>query len=72
MISYLCLNNECFYVESYLSFDDVNFKHVWNSEIDDLDMVAHCPSCGEPMIHENYEPDTEVVDNALQKKLSLS
>jgi len=50
-LSYECMNPQCFYVETLLSFSDVIFKERWSSEVHDLIMVAHCPACIEPMAH---------------------
>ena len=49
-VSYECANENCFYDGALLSFEDVNFVQMWNSEIGDLDLIPHCPSCGEPMM----------------------
>jgi len=46
---YECLNNDCFYCSSILGHDDVTWKNVWDSEVEDLLLIAHCPSCAEPM-----------------------
>lgn len=44
-VIYFCLNAECFYCESIIDVNDAVPKHVWNSQIEDLDVVLHCPSC---------------------------
>ena len=49
-VHYECANPECFYVGALLTFEDVCWKDVWNSEIDDLDLVPTCPSCQDPMM----------------------
>ena len=38
-IEHICINDQCFYVDAILSFDDIVWKEVWNSEIKDLDCV---------------------------------
>jgi len=55
---HMCLNSDCFYCETILSLSDIVFKETWNSEIEDLDMIPHCPSCGEVLWR-------EVNDNAV-------
>ena len=49
-VMYECANPDCFYCESMMTFEDVTWKPLWNSEIEDLDLVPHCASCGEPMM----------------------
>ena len=48
----MCLNADCFYCESILDATDCVLKHVWSSEIEDLTLVPHCPSCGDVMWRE--------------------
>jgi len=51
-VLHYCLNKDCFYVDSILDLDDIVWKEVWNSEIEDLDMIPHCPSCQEVLYRE--------------------
>ena len=46
---YECMNPKCFYVGALLKASDVVWKHFWNTNIEDLDLRATCPSCSEPM-----------------------
>lgn len=46
-IAHMCLNADCFYCEAILDIDDLVWKPIWNSEIEDLDLIPHCPSCDE-------------------------
>jgi len=46
-VLYICLNEACFYVDAVLAVNDCVWKHVWNSDLQDLDLLPHCPSCGE-------------------------
>ena len=50
-ILYECLNPECFYCGSMFTFEDVEWKHFWNSELEDLDFRPVCAACGDPMAH---------------------
>lgn len=52
---YMCLNNNCFYCETYLGFDDVVFKSAWSSDLEDVIPLPHCPSCDENMITEDID-----------------
>ena len=36
-VLYECLNPKCFYEGSLMGLDDVEWKHFWNKEVDDLD-----------------------------------
>jgi len=47
---YECANPECFYVGALMTMDDVTWKDVWDSHLQDLTLIAHCPSCSDPMI----------------------
>jgi len=49
-LNYECANPDCYYCGTILWLDDVVWKEIWNSEIHDLDCVAHCPSCVQPMM----------------------
>lgn len=49
---YMCLNSDCFYCETILRIEDISWKDLWSSEVQDLIMVPHCPSCGEVMWEE--------------------
>ena len=54
-VLHLCLNDDCFYCDSALDIDELVWKEVWNSEIEDLDPIPHCPSCGEVVWRERCE-----------------
>ena len=54
-VQYLCLNDNCFYVESILAFADVVWREVWDSSLHDLAMIPHCPSCNEVMWREEID-----------------
>ena len=47
---YECANPECYYCDALLDMEDVTWKEIWNSELRDLDLIPHCPSCNEPMM----------------------
>jgi len=49
-LRYECANPECFYVGALMNFEDVTWKDVWDSHIGDLEHVAHCPSCADPVM----------------------
>ena len=51
-VTHMCLNKNCFYDQAILDFDDLVWKHLWNSEIEDLDLIPHCPSCDEVLWRE--------------------
>lgn len=42
---YECVNPNCFYCETQMSYEDVNFKHKFNHREGDLELVPYCPSC---------------------------
>lgn len=46
-VVHMCLNADCFYCEAIMDLDDLVWKEVWSSEYADLEMIPHCPSCGE-------------------------
>jgi len=50
--SMYCLNNDCFYLNSLLSVSEAVWKETWSSEIEDLVLVPHCPSCQEVLWRE--------------------
>jgi len=47
---YECANPECFYCGTLLNLNEVDWKDFWNSQIENLDLRATCPSCAEPMM----------------------
>jgi len=57
---YECVNPKCFYCETLMKTDEVNWKEQWNSEMEDLDMRAECPSCSEPMAFWDYDTESEL------------
>jgi len=55
---HMCLNEDCFYCETILDFPDVVLKHVWDSNLEDLTLIPHCPSCDEVLwreVNDAYE-----------------
>jgi len=56
-VLYECLNPECFYNGALMNMDDVAWKDVWSSHLEDLELVAFCVSCGEPMAHWKGDDD---------------
>lgn len=59
-ILYECANPECFYVGTLLSFEDVVWKHYYDSTLEDLDLRPTCPSCGDPMML--WHDDLDITD----------
>jgi len=49
-LQYECANPDCFYIEAIMKFHEITWKHIWSSEIEDLDLVPYCASCGEPLM----------------------
>ena len=49
-VMYECGNPDCFYVGSLLTLEDVSWRDVWNSNLQDLDLIPICPSCADPMM----------------------
>lgn len=47
---YECVNQQCFYCETHQSYQDVVWKHLWNSTTEDLELTPYCPSCQEEVI----------------------
>ena len=47
---YECVNPQCFYNETELGYDDVVFRDMWVSDVQNVELVPHCPSCMEEMI----------------------
>ena len=48
----MCLNAHCFYCETIMGWDDVVVRDAWDSDLEDLVPVPHCPSCDEVMWRE--------------------
>lgn len=57
---YECMNSACFYSETLLKLEEVNWKEQWNSEIEDLDMIPRCPSCNDPLAFWDYDTEAEM------------
>lgn len=65
---YECMNSDCFYCATLSRLEEVHWKEVWNSEIEDLDMIPTCPSCNEPMAFWDYDTESEMARD--KKELS--
>ena len=52
---YECTFTQCFYYTVLMKHDEVVWKHYWNELVEDLDLVARCPSCNSLMME--YEQD---------------
>jgi len=50
-VMYECANPQCFYVGSLFTFEDVEWKHVWDSNIEDLTLSPRCAACSQPMMY---------------------
>jgi len=44
---YECVSADCFYHETLLKRDEVNWKHKWNGE--SLPLLPFCPACSKQM-----------------------
>lgn len=55
---YECANPKCFYCEALMTFDEVVWIHYYNHELEDLDLRATCPACGDPLMIWRDEDDT--------------
>ena len=53
-----CLNNKCFHVGVLIKPSEADYKHVWNSQIEDLDMIPICASCQDPLVFWESENGT--------------
>ena len=51
-VIHMCLNENCFYFECFLDLEDIVWRELWDSQIEDLAMIPHCPSCNEVLWRE--------------------
>ena len=52
---HMCLNADCFYCEVILDITDAVYKEVWDSNLEDVVPIPHCPSCGEILWRERND-----------------
>jgi len=62
-VVYYCVNPKCFYEETILDFNDIVWKDRWCKDAGDLQLFAHCPSCGENLYGESEGLDSSDYDN---------
>jgi len=46
-VVHMCLNSNCFYCETIMSVNDLVWKEIWDHSLESIEMIPHCPSCGE-------------------------
>ena len=56
-LTYECMNEFCFFQGTYMNYSEVDYKHVWNSQLGDLDLVPICPSCSEEVAFWHIEDE---------------
>jgi len=46
-VVHICVNADCFYCETIMDFHELVWKDAWDSTLEMLTPIPHCPSCGE-------------------------
>jgi len=50
-----CVNPDCFYDGIFLDLEERIYKAVWDSNLETLVQISHCPSCGEALWGEKID-----------------